>query len=243
LLGDMRAFMPRLPALVKEAQERGDLYLQTVLTTAVAHTAALVDDDPDRSRREVAEALAAWNVPDAIHAQHFQAVMSDATTDVYAGEPLRAYEGVASRWRAFQRSLIMHMQTLRCVAHFNRGRAALAAARHGRPELLRVAAADARALQREKIGYCVAVGTIVEGGVRMLRGDHDGAVRAYRQAASLCDEVEMRLHAEGVRWELGRILGGDEGAALVAAAEEALRAQGVRAPARMVTTFTGGITT
>jgi hypothetical protein len=235
--------MPRVPVLVKEAHERGDLYTPTILQTAVAHTAALVEDDPDRSRREVAEALARWNVPDAMHAQHFQAIMSDSSADVYAGDGIKGYEGLQASWRAFRRSLILHMQTLRCVAHYGRGRAALAAARQGRPELLRVAAGDARALQREKIAYCVAVGTIVEGGVRQLRGDREGAVRVLRRAAELCDGVEMRLHAAGARWELGRILGGDEGAALVTAAEAALRAQNVRSPARMVTTYTGGITT
>jgi serine/threonine protein kinase len=243
LLGDMRAFMPRVPVLVKESQERGDLYTQTILQTAVAHTAALVEDDPERSHREVAEALARWNVPDAIHAQHFQAAMSDATTDVYAGDAVKAYEGIATRWRAFQRSLILHLQTLRCVAHYARGRAALAAARQGRPELVRVAAADARALVREKVGYCVAAGNILEAGVRMLRGDREAAVRLYRRAASSCEAAEMHLHVAGMNWELGRILGGDEGAALVAGAEAAMRAQGIRAPARFVTTFSGGITT
>lgn len=98
-------------------------------------------------------------------------------------------------------------------------------------------------MQRERVGYCVAVGTVLEGGVRMLRGDREGAVRAYRRAATLCEGVEMRMHVAGVNWELGRILGGDEGAALVAGAEAAMRAEGIRSPARMVTTFTGGITT
>jgi hypothetical protein len=89
----------------------------------------------------------------------------------------------------------------------------------------------------------VALGAIVEGGVRQLRGDLDGAVSWWRRAAELCDGVEMRLHAAGVRWELGRLVGGDEGAALSAGAEETLRSAGVRSPVRMVTTFTGGLTT
>jgi hypothetical protein len=59
----------------------------------------------------------------------------------------------------------------------------------------------------------------------------------------LLDEVEMRLHAAGARWELGRILGGDEGAKLVSDAEAAMRAEGIRSPARMVTTFSGGVMT
>jgi hypothetical protein len=51
----------------------------------------------------------------------------------------------------------------------------------------------------------------------------------------------MRLHAASARWELGRILAGDEGAVLVADAERTLRAEGVRDPAALIATVTGGI--
>ncbi len=236
-------FSARAKVLVKEAIERGDLYTETVLRTTVGPSAALLEDQPDHARSEVAEALARWNVPDHLHAQHFNGVMSDVTTDVYLGDAAAAYGRVEDKWRAFHRSLLLRMQTLRCVAHFGRARAALAASRTGRPELLRIAAADARALNREKVPYCLALAAIVEGGVRQLRGDTEGAVERWRRASTLCDEVEMRLHAAGVRWELGRLIGGDEGAALIAGAETTLREAGVRAPVRMVTTFTGGITT
>ncbi|HXU73907.1 MAG TPA: protein kinase [Polyangia bacterium] len=237
------SFAPRARNLVKEAMERGDLYTETVLQTTVGPSAALLDDDPDLALENVKEALARWNVPDVMHAQHFNGMISNVTTDIYRGDVAGAWERVDGTWRAIQRSLLLHMQTLRCVAHFGRARAAMAAARAGRPELIRVAAGDARALAREKVAYCVALGAIVEGGVRQLRGDLEGAVTWWRRAAELCDGVEMRLHAAGVRWELGRVIGGDEGAALTAAAEQALRDAGVRSPVRMVTSFTGGLTT
>ncbi|HEY2746092.1 MAG TPA: AAA family ATPase, partial [Polyangia bacterium] len=154
-------FSARTKLLVEEAIERGDLYTETVLRTTCAPSAALVADDPDHARAEVREALARWNVPDHVHAQHFNGTMSDVTTDVYLGDAAGAYARVEGKWRAFKRSLLLHMQTLRCVAHFGRARAAMAASRLGRPELLRVAAADARALAREKVPYCVALRAIV----------------------------------------------------------------------------------
>ena len=39
--------------------------------------------------------------------------------------------------------------------------------------------------------------------------------------------------ARAARYQLGQLLGGDEGAVLVAEAEHAMKAEGVRAPARM----------
>jgi hypothetical protein len=44
----------------------------------------------------------------------------------------------------------------------------------------------------------------------------------------------MNLQADAARYQLGLLLGGDEGRALVESARSALAAQGVRAPLRFV---------
>ncbi|MDB4965403.1 MAG: ATPase/protein kinase family protein [Myxococcales bacterium] len=242
LLGRLRAFMRRLPAILKEADERGDLYTQTVLETAVGHTAWLTEGQPAKARQQIAEAIARWNVPDSLHLQHFNAMMSEVTIDVYNGDGVAGYERIAGAWKPFERSLLLYVQTLKVSAHFSRGRAALAATRAGRKGLLRGVARDARMLQGQKVAYGVALGTILEAGAALLSGDRERAAAGLRLAAERCDKVEMALHADAARWELGRVIGGDEGADLVAAAEGALRAEGVRDPAAMVATFTGGLT-
>jgi tetratricopeptide (TPR) repeat protein len=242
LLGRIRAFRLRLPAILKEAGERGDLYTQTVLQTAVSHTAWLTEGQPAKARQQVAEALARWNVPDTMHLQHFNATMSEISIDMYNGDGVAAYDRVTRAWKQFESSLLMYVQTLRVSAHFARGRAAVAATRAGRKGLLRGAARDARVLQRQKAPYAVGLGTMVEAGATLLSGNLERGAAALRRAAEACDKAEMSLHAEAARWELGRVIGGDEGAALVAAAERALTAEGVRDPAAMVVTFTGGLT-
>jgi hypothetical protein len=50
----------------------------------------------------------------------------------------------------------------------------------------------------------------------------------------------MAGYATACRHQLGVLLGGDEGAHLVARAEEAMKAQGVRAPARFAGTLVPG---
>jgi eukaryotic-like serine/threonine-protein kinase len=164
--------------------------------------------------------------------------------DLYCGNAVGAWERVDRAWRSFRRSLMLGVQPLRVSAHFARGRAALGAVRAGKKELLRVAARDARVLQKEDAPYAVALGTILEGGVHRLRGDHARAATVLDAAARLCEapESDMHMHAYAVRWELGRLIGGNDGQALVAAAENALRAEGVRRPDAMVSTFTGGVT-
>ena len=50
----------------------------------------------------------------------------------------------------------------------------------------------------------------------------------------------MAGYATAARHQLGTLLGGDEGAQLVARAEEAMRAQGVRVPRRFAATLVPG---
>ena len=50
----------------------------------------------------------------------------------------------------------------------------------------------------------------------------------------------MSGYASAARHQLGRLLGGDEGAALVLAAQAAMRAQGIHDPARFASTLVPG---
>ena len=205
-------------------------------------TTALVEDAPSRARSELADALARWNVPDSVHVQHFNALMSEVSIDLYCGEGVRAWERMDGALEPFKSALMLRVQTIRTSALFSRGRAAVAAARAGRPELLRVAAADARALNKEGVAYASTLGTIIAAAVAHARQDLETTAARLREAAQHAEAAEMRLHAESARWELGRLLGGDEGRALVAEAERLVRAEGVRDPAAMIATFTTGIT-
>jgi eukaryotic-like serine/threonine-protein kinase len=242
LLGRLKAFTVRLPVLLKESIERGDLYTHTVLQAAVGTTANLVDDQPGRARRELADAIARWNVPDAVHIQHFNALMSEVMTDLYVGDGESAWRRMDGALKPYERAFMLRVQTLRVSAQFARGRAAVAAGRHARPELFRVASADARALAKEGVAYARGLGALLEAAVAHARGDVERTLALLREAIARLEASEMRLHVEAARWELGRLIGGDDGAALVKAAEDHLRSEGVRDPVAMVATFTTGIT-
>ncbi len=70
--------------------------------------------------------------------------------------------------------------------------------------------------------------------VRLPRPDSlfEGAIRAYR-------ELGMSLFAAAAQRSLGSLLGGDEGRALVAAADQWMTSQGIRNPARMASLYIG----
>src|SRR5439155_6941837 len=71
-LGELRRLTERLPALVQEARERGDLYAETCFRTRVGYLPPLAAGDAHAARREVRESLGRWS-QGGLHVQHFYA--------------------------------------------------------------------------------------------------------------------------------------------------------------------------
>ena len=106
----------------------------------------------------------------------------------------------------------------------------------GERAYLRQALADARALEREKVGYASAQAALARAEVALV----DGSDRA----AALLEEAERRyaacdqsLYVAALRWVRGKHLGGEPGAQLVTAAEDFCRGEGIRDPLRMFSTL------
>jgi hypothetical protein len=200
----------------------------------------LTGDDAESARRELTEAVARWNVRDSFHLQHFNATLSQSYVDLFLGDGAQAWQRLQTAWPAFKGSVLLRMQTLRANAYSARSRAALALAAGGRTELLSVAEADARRLEREGAPYCRALATMVRATVARLRGNAQAALEGLAASERAFDEVDMGFNATAARWRRGQLLGGAEGAALLTQARAHCEEKGVVAPERMIALFAPG---
>jgi hypothetical protein len=105
---------------------------------------------------------------------------------------------------------------------------------------LRQAEDQARRLGRERLPWTDALSRLIVAGVASVRGDADGAARALTAAAEGFEATDMGLFAAASRRQLGRLLGGDEGRALIARADAWMAAQSVRRPDRMAACLAPG---
>jgi hypothetical protein len=64
-------------------------------------------------------------------------------------------------------------------------------------------------------------------------GDRPGAIAALRDVLAVATAAEMMLHVAAARYQLGSLLGGEAGLAMVAQADEEMASRGVRSPSRM----------
>lgn len=245
LIGDVRELSRRLPELVRRAEERGDLWTSVFLRMGHEPFLALARDDVDAARKAATDPIRRWS-PEGFYIQHSNELMSEATVEVYAGDAARGLRMIRERWGAMQRSGLFLIQLIRVTLTELRARAALAAAgaaATSAPEaeaLVRAARADARRLAKEVSPGARAFAEAIRAGAAALGGDRAAAATALESAASAYADSDMALRAAAARRRLGELKGGEEGRALVEAADGWMRDHGIARPDRMAALFVPG---
>jgi hypothetical protein len=239
-LGRLAELSVRGPALLQEAQQRGDRYAATNFNTQIMTLVRLAADQPEEARRNLEQVMRGWSQK-GYHVQHHNALQGLVALELYCGRPQPAWEQVRADWSAFQRSLLSHVQDMRIEMLQLRAASALAmAAGAADPEPFpRVAAGDARRLRREKMPWAEGMGAQFEGTVATLRGD-SAAPALLAEAVNRLDAVQANLYAAATRRRLGRLLGGLQGAALLEEGAAWMQAQGVKDLERMTAVFAPG---
>ena len=77
-------------------------------------------------------------------------------------------------------------------------------------------------------------------GVTASRGRLDAAIAQLAIAERALEGEDLQLYATAARRQRGRLLGGTEGAALIAAADEAMRARTIVDPPRFADLLASG---
>jgi serine/threonine protein kinase len=233
-LGDLKELTQRYTRLVADAEDRGNLFMSVNVRTSSATTVWLAADDPDRARRELRDAMALW-AQGKFSTQEWRATMFGADIDLYVGDVAKAYERVRGLARALRRSFFF-VHYVRSMTAFVQGRCAVASlqALAAAPRRARLAEARRlrRQLERARMPWTRPLASILDAGIAQAMGDRATAVAALGAAAQTADAADMALHAAAARLQLGRLLGGAQGAALVRDALDAMDLRGVVDPER-----------
>jgi tetratricopeptide (TPR) repeat protein len=234
-LGELAEMTRTVMALARAAEDRGDLYTRTNLTTGIPSAAWLVRDEPDEVIRLAREANERWT-RQGFHLQHFWSFVGRIHAHLYAAEVDKALRVVDESWRPLSKSMLLRVSMVRVESHHARARAAVLAAKRGRDRdaMLDLVEKDSRRVEKENVPFASGIATAQRAGAAAVRGDTDDAEALLRKAIALFDTSELGLYAAAARWRLGAMRGGDEGEAMVDAAKVAFKKQRVRNPAQML---------
>jgi hypothetical protein len=225
----------------RDAVRRGDRYAETNYLRAF-NVVRLARDEPEEVLRDLDRA--SWSPPEGgYHIQHWYELRARTELALYLRQP-PSIEAFGRSFAALQRSLLPRVQMVRTEAIWLRGRAALAAladgtARDARAPLA-VAVACAKRLARERAPVAHAWGAMLAAGIAARRGDVPEAVVRLLEAERAARGADLLLVEAAARYRRGELLGGEEGAALIAGAEAFMAGEGIARPDRMMDVLAGG---
>jgi hypothetical protein len=235
--GDTAELVRIVPESLRNAQERGDRLAERGLRSWRSNATGLVLGRPDEAEAHVDAAVPPRAPGEAFQLKHYYELLARSQIDLYRGDGAAARSRIAAAWKELERSLILHVQSVRIEGWYLRGRADLAAAMTaatGAAEpLLRDAELAARHIDREATPWGAPLALALRATVAHRRGD---AARARAELSAAVDgfaAAEMGLYEAASRRRLGALVGGDEGASLIAAADAAMGDGRVADPAAM----------
>jgi hypothetical protein len=219
-----------------DAERRGDRYVLSSMNRYCS-VLLLANDDPAGARRMVDDAT--WVPPtNAFHAQHWYELEARGEIAIYEGRVEADLPALEPMFAGLERSVLLRIQSARAVSLWLRGRLAIAA---GGPDVSRKLTPIVAGLsQLDDPRARIAAALLGAGAASMARNDVE-AVAKLRDADQLATEHAMALYGAAARRQLGVQLGGTEGAALVASAEQVMRAEGVANPTRFAEWFAPGM--
>jgi tetratricopeptide (TPR) repeat protein len=234
MMGEYSAVAERLPPLLQDARDKGDLYSFTTLAVFPEALNRLRLDQPRQAIVQVSDALAQWP-QEGMTFQRIQALMGVGWIRMYMGQPSQALEALREQWPELRRAHVLRGQIHRIAFLDLRCRASIASAgdHPNSKKLLAAAEQDAIRLNRESVAVGPALAAAARGSLFCFRGDRAAAVRQFEKAAGMFRELDMGVFAQSALRAAGAAGGGSRGRTMMRDSEEWIRAQGFHNPARM----------
>src|SRR5262249_6462859 len=234
-MGQWKELSHRFATLLKESQERGDLYLATYLRARIAYALRLAGDDPEKAEQEQCSSMEGWS-HQAFHVQHYWDWFSRGEIALYASKARTAWDHVRSGWPDVVKARLHYYEAIFIEATYLHARAALALAAqrrdHEARSLVRQAEQDARRIEREKVHWGRPLAWLIQASVAADRGQAEAACTLAASAEQEFERADMALYAAAARRRRGELQGGDDGTALVKQADLWMANQGIKNPAR-----------
>ncbi len=196
-MGELAELRRRWTVMYKEAQERGDLFAASMLTSFYKTMIKLTANEAPDSEAQL-EAAASPTGGRPLTLQNSSAFDALIGLYFYRGDFNTAWAQIQTMWPEYSRSMLDRIQMIRIHQLEQRSRSALAMAERAKqPAIyLRQASLDAHRLQREKQTWALAHAAFVRAGIAACAEKTGAALDEMTLAAKLYDEADMPLRAD-----------------------------------------------
>ncbi|MCM2317225.1 MAG: AAA family ATPase, partial [Thermoanaerobaculia bacterium] len=230
-LGEWKQLATRVPQLLAEVRQRGDLFAETYIRTRLEWVVALAGDRPGEARAIVDDAIGRWSRT-GFHLQHFHYMHSRIEIGLYSGDVAEAYAEHRRKLFALQSSMLTKARIVNIEVHHMSARAKIALRASGAQEAPSRASVmrDVARIERNAAPWGDALALGIRAGAASLGTDRDATIALLRRADRAFREAGMEMCALVTLRRLGQLLGDD---AMVKMVDQRITANGVARPDRV----------
>jgi hypothetical protein len=241
-IGDIKELAARQPLLLRQAQERNDLFALLNFGTTITAIVQLGADQPAWLRGDLEEQQQRLS-KSGFYVQHHHWLMARTFLELYEQNGRSAWNTIADAWTSYRPSFLGRVQLVQVEFLQLQGRAAVAAAAQGfqTSAMLHIADRIAGRLFRKRVPWGQATAEVICAGVAAVRGNRPGATECLRRAIHQFRLTHMDLFAAAAQVQLARLLNGGKGNHDVNEALTDLQRLGVANPLRMTDAMVPGI--
>ncbi|HEY0483944.1 MAG TPA: protein kinase [Kofleriaceae bacterium] len=228
-IGDFARLRAYSERFIREAEQRGNVYTRTTISR-LCNVLWLVADDPARAREDLK--TDSWiSYSQGYHLQHWHELNARVEIAIYEGSAIDK-EFLAQHLEGLKKSFLQRVLGYRCDTAWLVGRMALSEALQAPAQLGVVRRSIAKLLSYET-HYPRMLATMLRATLAVHEGKLDRATADFREVVAMGEATHIAFVTEAARRRLGALIGGDEGRALIAAAERWMTEAGIASFDRM----------
>lgn len=228
--GRVAELVARIPAAIREADGRGDLFAANNYRGGFHGLGRIAAGRIADVQADLQKVVETWK-PGFYQMHAYHRVFTGVAVDLYTGDPRSALRRIEGDWPALQAGLFLYMELPAVELRWTRARAALALAHQQRGQdrrrLLFQVTELTWAIERATVAAARPHAALLRAGMAAVDGAHDRVVPLLRAALKGYAAADMAMHREVARWCLGMYVGGDEGRSLRARAAVWMGQEGV----------------
>jgi hypothetical protein len=236
-LGEFPQIHQRLFILLREAEERGDLYTQSMLRLGILPRLFLSQDRAEEALESTEKTMQQWS-HHKVFLQHYIELINRGEIALYQGQPEALWTLMQTRLRDLQRSFLLRVQFNRIEIHHLKARCALACAAKlpptQRASYLKEAQRCALVIEREGVRWASPWALHIRAGVAFLHDEPAIGLQYLTAAEARLEDVDMRVYTHATMLCRGLWLPHHIGQPLFEQAAAWMQKQQIKAPLRLV---------
>lgn len=233
-MGNFTELFNRLPKMLKDIRERGNLFSETNLRLRTTYIRFLANDEVNNAKEELNQTIKRWS-QSGFQMQHFWHLFGQMQTLLYAGEAHAAWQLITEKWPIVTKSFLLRIQSFYIQALHVRARSALAlmAQSSSHTSLLKNIKHYAQLIEKENMPWGNAFALQIRANIALIEGEKQKAITLLTKAEENFDTVDMALYSTVLRRRRGELIGGDQGKTLVDNANIWMNNQQIKNPSAM----------